>query len=293
MSSYLDILQSPKRPKIGVVLSSGGIRPVAAIELFEFFEQAHIPIDLLVGCSGGGIASVLKALGHTSSEMRQIIAELLQKKLFQIDYRTMAALLRLPFSRFSKDRAMLRNDPILENFEKLTVGCTFQDLKIKTILQATDWETGEEVRLKNGHLAKAMYASSACMPFLPPIYHEGRWLVDGGFSTFLPVLEAVSSNVDIIIAMDFNNKHSYHPKGLMQTFEHFITLYSKEAERVENMLATDMHIHEIVLIDVYFDKPIQMWEKNALPLIFTQGKIAVEKAKKQIIHAIETFGNEV
>jgi NTE family protein len=42
-------LQEPARPKITVVLSSGGIKPLAAIPLFEFLDEAGIPIDLLEG----------------------------------------------------------------------------------------------------------------------------------------------------------------------------------------------------------------------------------------------------
>jgi predicted acylesterase/phospholipase RssA len=44
-----------RRPKVGVVLGSGGIKPFSAIALFEFLDEMGIVVDLLVGCSGGGL----------------------------------------------------------------------------------------------------------------------------------------------------------------------------------------------------------------------------------------------
>ncbi len=48
-----------RRPKVGVVIGSGGLKALSAIALFEFLNEAQIDIDLLVGCSGGGLMADL------------------------------------------------------------------------------------------------------------------------------------------------------------------------------------------------------------------------------------------
>jgi len=56
------------RPKIGVVLGSGGIKALASIPLFDFLYEAGIAIDLLVGCS---VIASLRGAGYDTEQMRK------------------------------------------------------------------------------------------------------------------------------------------------------------------------------------------------------------------------------
>jgi NTE family protein len=49
---------------VALVIGSGSIKCAAAIGLQRCLQQEGIPIDLLVGCSGGAIYAALMALGH-------------------------------------------------------------------------------------------------------------------------------------------------------------------------------------------------------------------------------------
>lgn len=51
------------RPKVGVVLSGGGVKGAAHVSILKAIEQAGIPIDYIVGTSMGSIVGGLYAMG--------------------------------------------------------------------------------------------------------------------------------------------------------------------------------------------------------------------------------------
>ena len=290
VEAYKEILRGPNRPKIAIVLGSGGIRPFAAVELFSFLEEAEIPIDLLVGCSGGAIASTLKSLGLTTAEMKHILQTFVRPEMFsKVNYRTILDMIGITVGGITENSSLL--DPTL--FKKamydLTGDRTFEDFTIKTIVQATDVLTGKGVILTSGSIVESIYASSAIIPFFPPILLNGSWLADGAFSAPLPILEAVTRDVDIIIAMDFGEKVAAQPETLMDYYSTFTSRCYQNINYLQNSLATDLHHYEIIFIPVHFDMVIPMWKTDALPTIYTKGKEAVDAVKSHIIEAIEYF----
>ena len=87
--------------------------------------------------------------------------------------------------------------------------------------------------------------------FLPPIFINGHWFVDGGYSVALPVLQAVSRGVDIIIAVDFQSGvKSLQPTNYAEYFLNFIGKTVRNAVHFQNSLAIDMHHYEIIFIEV-------------------------------------------
>ncbi|HNY11718.1 MAG TPA: patatin-like phospholipase family protein, partial [Candidatus Wallbacteria bacterium] len=188
-----------KRPKIAVVIGSGGIKPMATIPLFDFLDENNINIDWLFGCSGGAIVAAMRGAGYNGNQMRDIISKYLSKKLFsKIDYRTLLGIAKLPFGRFNKTCGILKPQNLIEVLKIIYKGMKFEELKTPTFIQATDVETGEGVTLNTGDVAEAVYASAAQFPFFPPYCVNGKWLVDGVYSSPLPVLEAVKKGADII-----------------------------------------------------------------------------------------------
>lgn len=296
MEEYLKILSRPDRPKIGVVVSSGGLKSMSSFELFDFLEDAQIPIDLLAGCSGGSMCTSLKAIGFTSDQMRQKLKALLSPELFKINYKTLAAFVKIPFFTHKKDQGILRSENLLKAL-KIAFGETtkIEDLKIPLILQTTDVDTGLAQLLTTGNLANAVYASSALLPFFPPIEINGQWLADGGYSSPMPLLPLVMKGVDVIIAVDVQPKASYLKKNTgkgssyIQHFENFFMMTLSNSSSFQKTLAVDMHHHEIIFIEIPFEEPVELWDVDKLPMIEKKGRDAVEKVKDQIIWAIETF----
>lgn len=295
MEKYLEILSKPNRPKIGVVVSSGGTKSFAALEVFDYLGKAGIPIDLLAGTSGGSVISAFRSLGFSTEEMKDFIYRLVTPEMFRVNYRTLAALLKMPFFDYKKDEGILRNDVLLNTFlNEFGPDTTFADTKIPLIAQATNIDTGEGVVMTSGNLAKSIYASAALLPFFPPVMINGAWLADGGFSCSLPILPVVNAGMDIIIAIDVQPKSSYmirsaHQQSFLEHFDNFLMKTLSNTTSFQNLLAIDTHHHEIILMEIPFEEGVEMWETKKIPMVFDKGRQAVEKYKNQIIEAIETF----
>ena len=56
------------RPRVALVLGSGGLKCAAALGVRTVLEREGIDIDLLVGCSGGGVYASMLALGLSVDE---------------------------------------------------------------------------------------------------------------------------------------------------------------------------------------------------------------------------------
>jgi NTE family protein len=150
--------------------------------------------------------------------------------------------------------------------------------------------TGDGVVLRHGPLADAVYVSSAMFPLLPPLCVEERWLVDGAFSSSLPVLEAVNEGMDVIIAV--NVRQSLKDGKPASFFEHVTSFMGRTCninEIRELSLAIDLHHHEIILITISFDRVIQAWDAEALPHILEVGQQTVAKHAREILGAIASF----
>jgi NTE family protein len=282
-----------RRPKVGVVIGGGGLKCLAAVALFEFLNDAQIDIDLLVGCSGGSIMAALRGAGYNPAQMRDFVTQLLNKKLFRnIDYRSIAGIAKLPLGRFDKSSGILKKEPFKRIYRRIFKDLRLEELQPETILQATDYQTGEGVVLSTGLVADAVYASGALFPILPPICIEGRWFVDGGYSSNVPVMEAVKRNMDVIIAVVLQEKLAQDPQGF---FECFFTIQKTSARalvRSQLSLSIDLHHHEIVVVNVPFDKYIQVWDVNEVTAILDAGQKAVAQQKEEILSVIRSFQKE-
>jgi NTE family protein len=65
---------------------------------------------------------------------------------------------------------------------------------------ATDALTGDIVVMREGDVASALLATAAIPGIFPPVYREGRWLVDGSLSAGCPATEALDLGADEVYA---------------------------------------------------------------------------------------------
>src|SRR5215510_15822891 len=106
---------SASRPKVGVVLGSGGIKAFAGIPLFEFLDRAGITIDLLAGCSGGSVICGFIGAGIAPAASRDLAFELLDRRLFErINYSAVLGIASPRLGRFDKTSGILKPDAIRE-----------------------------------------------------------------------------------------------------------------------------------------------------------------------------------
>jgi NTE family protein len=285
--------QEPARPKIAVVLSSGGIKPLAAIPLFEFMDEAQIPIDLLVGCSGGSVISALRGSGYDQEKTLELIGKVARRGLFNpINFRAVLGMSGLPFGKFNTQTGLIRPQKLKQALYEMFGDRRIEDLSPKTLLQATDIQTGEGVVMEKGSLVDAVYASSAVFPLLPPIEIDGRWLGDGYYTSSLPVMEAVKRGMDVIIAVIFHDPIDTQASNYIACLSNYYTIQGNAITRFQLALSINMHEHEIIIIKVPFKNPINMWDVHHIPEIIETGRLAIEARKDDILTAVHTFSSQ-
>ncbi len=278
------------KPKIGLVIGGGGIKCLAAISLFEFLDAAKIDVELMVGCSGGAIMVAAYGAGYSSGQMKDIIAKSVSKKMFMnINLRAVAGIARLPFCKFDKSSGILKSDAIRRLYQQAFGDRKLEDLRPRIIFQATDFQTGEGVILDKGLVADTVYASGALFPILPPLCIDGRWFIDGAFNANVPVMEAVKRNMDIIIVMMFEEKFAADPHGFVECYYTMHKAMARAMDRSQMSLSVDLHSYEIVVLNVFFDKDIQIWDVDKIPLILDTGQKAVDRKKEEILFLIQEF----
>jgi NTE family protein len=213
------------------------------------------------------------------------VAPQLKKSTFKANWKAFMAIANLPFGRMNRESALIHSGPIQKIMKGLWGDTRLEDLKIKTIIQVTDFQTGEGIGLESGLLADCVYASSAIYPLLPPIQIGQRWLFDGAFTAPIPVLQAIKRKPDIIIVVDFLEKLHQDPNGFLDTMIHIGNLNIKTISATQMALSIDLHHAEIIYMKVEFEKYISFWEIEKFPFILDAGKKALDKIKDEFLLA--------
>jgi NTE family protein len=277
-------------PRIALVLGTGGIKAMAGMALFEFLQEQKIPIDLLVGCSGGALACASIGMGLSPAEVREQGLAKLDRKLFtRLHYRSLMGIFSSRLGTFDKTSGILKPHRWHRALHDYFGNRKLEQLRPRTLIQTTDVETGEGVVLTKGLVADAVYASCAFFPAFPPLLIDGRYLGDGIYSSPVPVMEAIKRNMDVIIAMDFKEKVRTEPQGFFSCFYRHIDNTMRTLTRSQMFLSIELHHHEIVIVEVNFDHTINPWDVHELPAIIEAGRQAVEENKTMILAAIMSF----
>ncbi len=276
-------LETKPRPKVAVVLGSGGIRSLAALPVLEFLQTNKVPIDLIVGSGGGATLASLFAAGYSTHEIPQLMAQLFDHKLFdQMDYATSLKILGLRSAPFTSAPAPYQTHALKKQLAELFSDKRIEDLPYRLIIQATDMATGREVALSKGLLTDCVYASNVIYPFFPPIEIDNQWLAGGMFSAALPVITAVFQQMDIIFVVNANDELKMNADGLTEFVSNFLNRAFTNTQGRQTTLAISMHNGEMVMLNVAFEKTINLWDTHAVPEILAAGRKTFEKYAEEI-----------
>ncbi|MBT8100216.1 MAG: patatin-like phospholipase family protein, partial [Gammaproteobacteria bacterium] len=75
-----------------------------------------------------------------------------------------------------------------------------------------DLDTGQEVWLRQGSMLRAVRASSGLPGMFTPMWHQDRWLIDGGVVNPVPVSLCRAMGADYVIAVNLNTQMGKHPR---------------------------------------------------------------------------------
>jgi NTE family protein len=204
-----------------VAFSGGGARGLAHIGVMEALEAEGILIDCVAGTSMGALVGSLYAAGYAPSEMDAIVRSLEWQHVFSgkpvrrlvplaLRFDDVAPLARVGVSRWRLHLPPARDSDYRTNrllFRLLAEPSyrargAFDALRRPFRAVAADLETGEQVVLAGGSLARAVRASLSTPVNLVPVRLDGRLLVDGGLVDNLPVGVARGLGADVVLAVD-------------------------------------------------------------------------------------------
>ena len=173
---------------ITLVLSAGGARGFAHLGVIRALREAHLPIDLIGGCSMGSIVGAAVAMEWDDAEIKERLRHSFVNTNPVNDY-------TLPFLSLIKGRKVAR---LLEqNFG----GFRIEDLWRPFFCVSTNLTTGTLAIHCDGPLVDALHASISIPGLLPPVIMGGDVHVDGGIMNWLPV-DVPGAKRGTIIAVD-------------------------------------------------------------------------------------------
>jgi len=271
-------LPEPRKPKVGVVIGSGGLKCAAALGVLKVLRREKIEIDMAVGCSGGSLFATAIAMGGQDvDEMAERFARGWAGTVGRFNYRHVVSVL---FPRFfgASERFSLYDDrKINAAIADWVQGRSFADTRIPLYLAATDFTTGEKVVISQGDLTDAIRASVAIPLVLPPWPVQGRLLFDGGASNPVPVDIATREGCDIVIAMGFEETVDNAAATAVDLATRVLSITVNHFIRAQYAAHSLAHHAEIIPVLPTFDHAVGLRDLHQLPYVMAMGEAAAEK----------------
>ncbi|MCP5162297.1 MAG: patatin-like phospholipase family protein [Hahellaceae bacterium] len=224
--SEVQIMPSPHRPKVGLVLSGGGAKGLAHVGVLRVLEEMHVPVDVLVGTSAGSAVAALYAMGMPLDEIEDRFHEMDWSLGFTDEHsreerafrrkqedREMASFgLGLGLEGVKLRRGAVEGQELQLVLNDLTASAShvrdFDQLPLRYRAVAADLATGAPVAIGKGSLSRAIRASMSIPMVYSPVEIDGKLLVDGGVAANLPIDVARQLGAEVVIAIDISTQLS-------------------------------------------------------------------------------------
>ena len=172
IDSLLERIGLRKDTSVGLALSGGGAKGFSHIGVLMAFERSGIKPDILSGVSAGSIAGVLYAAGLRPNDIIKCFTDASKFGDF-----TEWAIPKEGFLKLDRFGRLLDDWLPVKNLE---------DLKIPTIVCATDLDHGKSVGWSKGEIVPRVIASCSVPIVFNPKKINGVQYVDGGVLRNLP-----------------------------------------------------------------------------------------------------------
>ena len=180
------------RPKVALVLASGGAKGFAHIGAIEALEEAGYEITSVAGASMGSLVGGIYAAGGLD-KVKAWMFELTNRDVFHLADFTLSP------------NAFLKGDRVMEALKDIVPDCLIEDLPIPYCAVATDLKTGSEVVFSSGSLYDAIRASISIPMVFSPVEHGDMLLIDGAMSNGLPLDRVARTEGDVLVAVNLDN----------------------------------------------------------------------------------------
>ena len=186
---------------LGLVLGGGGARGLAHVGVIRALHEVGIPIDAIGGTSMGAIIAGLYAMDSDLENMTEACRAAFVKQRSMLDV-TFPAL------------ALTSGKRIARNLETFFGDRQIEDLWLKYYCVSSNLTRAKTNVHSEGPCWQRIRASISLPGILPPVYHEGDLLVDGGVTNNLPV-DVMRTVCDggTVIAVDVSPKVDMRQKA--------------------------------------------------------------------------------
>ena len=207
------------RPSIGLALGGGGALAMSEIGVLQWFEEHHIPIDMIAGTSMGCMVSTLYASGQTIPQLKTVMNDQVFSSVFSLgtsyealNYRRRQDARALPngITVGLKHGVSFRNSVLVDQglnafldrqFLRYNDRIDFNDLPIPLRCKSTDLNAARSVTFARGSLPDAVRASVSIPGVYRPYEIAGHEFVDGAVLENLPTQTVIAMKADVVLAV--------------------------------------------------------------------------------------------
>jgi NTE family protein len=276
------------RPKLAMVLGSGGIKSIASLGLFRVLVREKIQVDLIVASSGGSLFGTAYALYPGELEkIEGFLWSYWKPQIFRdFDYPGLILSLLRPRKRSIEKFGVIKGKRILKNINAMFPDKTFADAKIPLRIVATDIRAGRSMILKEGNVARAVRASISLPIYMRPVKWGDALLVDGGMTNPIPCDVAMAEGAEVIVSMSFGSSLETPLTSPVRLLNQIVRVSSSSLIRVHGQLHRTLHKGEIVEIYPSFDHVHSFFNFHTMEEIIARGEEASEAALPRIRAAL-------
>jgi len=253
----------PFNPSTALLLGGGGSRGVIEVGFYKALFEIGVPIDLIFGTSVGALNGAFIAAGFTPEKLEAIWSQMEGKRLFRRDWRFLW--------KWGRADSLYQVDGLIDFLESTLPVKRFEQLGTPLVVTATDLKTSEPVYLDSGELLPALLASTAMPPYLPPVLHQGRQLVDGGFVANVPIGEAVARGAHCILAILCHcaGELTQAPRGFLEVQGRVLRITLEQKFRHDLEHYKDRA--KMIVLEPCFDFPPTMLKIQQVSSLIEQG----------------------
>ena len=153
-----------------LALSGGGAHAATHAGVLRALDRAQIPVAGIAGVSGGALVAAAWAGG---ADLDKLVDQ--------------ASRLHPWMWVRGWGGGLLSGSRLGALIDEFVPVASFEGLRCKVVVLATDVDTGEGVVFREGNLRDAVRASCSFPGVFPPFIWNGRRLVDGGVTEVVPV----------------------------------------------------------------------------------------------------------
>lgn len=273
------------KPKLALVLGSGGVRSIAALGVVDVLWREGIAPDLIVGCSAGAMFGALISLGHSATEAVRIATTLWTAEVTKEHrWRAIPQMLWPRLSKFDADFS-LRNDRLIRNrLERAFGDARLEELTLPLRVTATDAASGDAIVINKGRIVDALRASIA-MPFMfAPHYIDGQRVIDGFISDPLPVSAALDAKA--VLALGFDAPMPQRVNGPSRLLAQVTSSMTNNLMRAR-LASAEAAGMRLLRIEPTLERRIGLFDTAAMPYLVEQGRQATEAVLPSIFKLVE------